>query len=198
MKIKYIIILLALSSSYGFNKSKSQQNTTLPVINTTNVSIKLSAAKKFLDSNKSYNQDIVFLINMKVASGKNRFFVVDIKNKKILDKGLVAHGYGKDGSVKFSNESGSEMSSLGMYKIGESYTGKFGKSYKLFGLDKTNSNAYSRAVVLHKHDEVPYAETENEIIRSQGCPMVNNIFYARLEKILDTSKKPILLEIYYQ
>jgi L,D-transpeptidase catalytic domain len=197
MKIKFTIIILTVLASFGFNKFKTQQNNAIPNIKTTNVSIKLSSALKFLAANKSYNQDIAFLINMKVASGQNRFFVVDVKNKKILDKGLVAHGYGKDGSVKFSNVSGSEMSSLGKYKIGESYIGKFGKSYKLYGLDSSNSNAYARAVVLHEHKDVPYNETTDEIIRSQGCPMVNKIFFNRLEKILDTNKRPILLEIYY-
>lgn len=196
MKLIITITLFIGLICLGFTKHIQQQNNALPV-KTSQVSIKLSGAKSFLDTNKSYNQDIVFLINFKIPSGKNRFFVVDIKNKKVLDKGLVAHGFGKDGSVKFSNEPGSEMSSIGKYKIGESYNGKFGKSYKLYGLDKTNSNAYTRAVVLHKHDEVPYEETEEEIIRSQGCPMVNKTFYSRLEKILDTTKKPILLEIYY-
>lgn len=174
----------------------SWQNSNVVSIKTTNVVIKFSGAKKFLDQNPSYNQDIMFLIDMKIASGSNRFFVVDVKNKKIIDKGLVAHGFGKDGSVKFSNVPESNMSSLGKYKIGKSYSGKYGKSYKLFGLDSSNSNADVRSIVIHSYDEVPNMETTNKIVCSLGCPMVNKIFFGRLEKILDKSEKPILLEMY--
>jgi hypothetical protein len=194
-KIKLIVVLITISFSISLNYYAQK---TKPQLGIKTTSIKLSGAVQFLTQNQTYNQDIVFLIDMKIASGKNRFFVVDVKNKKVIDKGLVAHGFGKDGSVKFSNKSGSEMSSLGKYKVGESYKGKFGKSYKLYGLDSTNSNAYSRGIVIHEYDEMPYEETDAEIVRSQGCPMVNKQFFNRLEKILDTTTKPILLEIYYR
>jgi hypothetical protein len=194
IKIVYLISFFLCLGLYSY----SQKNKKQTAVKITNVSIKLSGAVQFLSQNPSYNQDIVFLIDMKIPSGKNRFFIVDVKNKKVIDKGLVAHGYGEDGSVKFSNKPGSEMSSLGKYKIGESYNGKYGKSYKLYGLDSTNSNAFSRGVVIHEYDEMPYEETDAEIVRSQGCPMVNKQFFIRIEKILDTTSKPILLEIYYR
>jgi hypothetical protein len=62
---------------------------------------------------------------MKVMSGKNRFFVYDLKTI-FLDSGLVAHGFGsriKADGKKFSNES-SLCSSLGSYGVGQSYNGR--------------------------------------------------------------------------
>lgn len=157
--------------------------------------------KKFITNNLNYNNEIAFLIDMKIMSGKNRFFVYDLKNNKIIDQGLVTHGFGSEtqieGQLKFSNTNQSLCTSLGKYYIGNSYTGDFGKAYKLFGLDKTNNNAFIRNIVLHKYDKVPYEEQDKPICKSFGCPMLNADFYKRIEKLIDNSKTKIVLEIYY-
>lgn len=138
---------------------------------------------------------------MKIHSGKNRFFVYDLKKEAIVDQGLVAHGSGSEteiqGKLKFSNTNNSLATSLGKYYIGNSYVGKFGKAYRLYGLDKTNSNAFERAVVLHKYSDVPYEEQADYICNSYGCPMVNSNYFKRIESIIDNSKTSILLVIYY-
>ncbi|MGZ5191235.1 MAG: murein L,D-transpeptidase catalytic domain-containing protein, partial [Flavisolibacter sp.] len=90
----------------------------------------------------------------------------------------------------------SGCTSLGKYKIGNPYQGKFGLAYKLYGLDKTNSNAFSRFVVLHAHDCVPDDETENEICQSPGCPTVSVAFLKELKTMINNSEKPVLLWIY--
>ncbi len=123
---------------------------------------------------------------MKIASGSNRFFVYDIQKDSVLQSGLVAHGYGNSNAtnITFSNVPGSNSSSLGKYKIGNSYNGKFGLAYKLHGLDKTNSNAFDRFVVLHAHECVPDSEIAPEAIcMSQGCPTVSPSFLQSLEHI---------------
>lgn len=156
--------------------------------------------KQLVSTNSKYNKEIVFLIDMKIMSGKNRFFVYDLKNNKVIDQGLVAHGVGSGmsiGNLKFSNLPNSYCTSLGKYSIGSSYNGQYGKSYKLFGLDKTNNNAISRNIVLHKYDKIPYDEQNLPICNSLGCPMVNETYYKRIEKIIDSSKSPIILDIYY-
>ena len=161
----------------------------------------INEVKRFVNSSSKYNADIGFFIDMEIASGKKRFFIYDLKNNKLLDKGLVGHGSGSEtgtpGKLKFSNTKNSLCTSLGKYSIGNSYKGTFGKAYKLYGLDKTNSNAYDRNVVLHKYFDVPFEEQENEICNSYGCPMVNERFFDELEKIIDNSKKKIILTIYY-
>ncbi|CAD0009831.1 peptidase [Flavobacterium chungangense] len=91
----------------------------------------------------------------------------------------------------------SNCTSLGIYSIGNNYNGIFGKAYRLSGLDETNSNAFKRAIVLHYYSAVPYEEQDRSISRSHGCPMVNEQFFKRIEKIIDSSKSNILLDIYY-
>ena len=165
------------------------------------LSSKIKVLQKFLDKNPKYNNELVFLADLKIMSGKNRFFVYDLKENKIADQGLMAHGSGSetgiDGKLHFSNIPNSNTTSLGMYAIGKDYVGKFGKAYKLFGLDKTNDNAFERFIVLHHYEKVPYEEQDDPICNSLGCPMVNETFFSRLEKRIDASQKPILLYLYY-
>ena len=157
--------------------------------------------KELVRHNAKYNQEIAFFIDMEVMSGKNRFFIYDLKNDVLLDQGLVAQGFGSriksDGTQKFSNESSSLCSALGNYSIGKSYNGQFGKAYKLYGLDATNNKSFSRNIVLHKSSDVPYEEQNNQIGYSFGCPMVNEKYYLRIQKLIDDSKNAILLDIYY-
>lgn len=157
--------------------------------------------KELVRTNPNYNDEIAFFVDMEIMSGKNRFFIYDLKKDKIIDQGLVAHGFGSridpNGKSKFSNENNSLCTSLGRYFVGNSYYGQYGKAYKLHGLDATNSNAELRNIVLHKNKKMPYEEQDKPIGCSFGCPMVNDIYYSRIEKLLDNSKKNIVLDIYY-
>lgn len=149
----------------------------------------------------NYNNSIYFLIDMRIASNYNRFFVFDKSTNKIIKSALVAHGCGsqtnRPDSLYFSNIPDSKCTSLGKYKIGVSYVGSFGKSYRLHGLDPTNSKAYERAIVLHAFSSLPSHETNYAISNSYGCPMVNPQFFQEIAKIIDQSEKPIVLSIYY-
>lgn len=164
-------------------------------------SSQVNEVKKLIKKDSKYNQDIVFLIDMKIPSGKNRFFVYDLKTNKIIDQGLVAHGSGSEtttkGKLKFSNVPNSLSTSLGRYSIGNSYVGKFGKAYRLHGLDTTNSNAFKRDIVFHYYYDVPYKEKDGYICNSFGCPMVNKKYFERMAKIIDNSESDILMSIYY-
>ncbi|RXM46252.1 murein L,D-transpeptidase catalytic domain-containing protein [Flavobacterium sp. YO12] len=164
-------------------------------------SSQVDEVKKLIKKDSKYNQDIVFLIDMKIPSGKNRFFVYDLKTNKIIDQGLVAHGSGSEtptkGKLKFSNVPNSLSTSLGRYSIGNSYVGKFGKAYRLYGLDTTNSNAFKRDIVFHYYYDVPYKEKDGYICNSFGCPMVNKKYFERIAKIIDKSESDILMSIYY-
>ncbi len=145
-------------------------------------------AKDFLNQNPDFNQDVVFLADMAIKSRYNRFYVYNVKNDSILHKGLVAHGKGSNtgtyGELQFSNVEGSNMTSLGNYKVGVDYVGRFGKSYKLHGLDKTNDQAFARYVVLHTYTFMPHEEQLVPIINSEGCPMVSNETFKILENII--------------
>jgi hypothetical protein len=147
-----------------------------------------------------FNSRYYFMVDMKIESGKKRFFVYNLEKDSVELAGLVTHGGGKTNTsaIQFSNTPNSLCTSVGKYKIGNSYTGKFGLAFKLYGLDNTNSNAYNRFVVLHSHACVPNEEVAPlNICESWGCPTVAPAFLTKLKKYIDQSDQPILLNIYY-
>jgi hypothetical protein len=205
----FAAITLTALSWMTFSKSKKVIVHTISAKNNrgNNPTIELTRLKNFSNNIETYakknncNSRYCFLIDMKLPSGSNRFFVYDIKKDSILDTGLVTHGSGSDNGdkgLRFSNTINSNCTSIGKYKIGNSYSGKFGLAYKLHGLDNTNSNAFNRFVVLHSHSCVPENEVAPiEICRSLGCPTVAPAFLAKLKKYLDVSDKSMLLQIFY-
>ncbi len=157
--------------------------------------------KQFAEAGK-YNRKYVFIIDMRIPSFKKRFFVYDLQNDSLLQSGFVAHGTGSEtfrGELVFSNVPDSRRTSLGKYKIGASYKGMYGLSFRLQGLDSTNNKAMERAIVLHGNSCVPDAATdEYPICFSYGCPMVSTGFLKKLKTYIDKQgKTPILLSIIY-
>lgn len=197
----FILVWLNLKST-----GKSSKHETNPVASTNKafdvtqkaLTRKASTAKKFV-KDKGYNEEFCFLIDMKIRSGSNRFFVYDLNHDSILNAGTVTHGRCNErwlSGRKYGNEPGCGCTSLGKYKIGKPYMGRFGLAYKLYGLDSTNSNAFKRYVVLHAHDCVPNDEVFTEICQSDGCPTVSPGFLKTLQRLINSSEKPVLLWIY--
>ncbi len=150
---------------------------------------------------EGYDISYCFLIDMRLPSGKNRFFVYNLLKDSLEKEGLVAHGKGSENGADdllFSNRLNSKCTSLGKYKMGQPYTGSFGLSYKMTGLEKTNNNASSRLVVLHSYYGVPNEEVfPNQLCFSEGCPMVAPEFLEQLKAYMDDAQEPILMWIYY-
>ncbi len=167
--------------------------------NTTIFNVLIPKINSYAAQNDMSTQ-ICFLVDMSLPSGKNRFFVFDLSRKSILYEGLVAHGSCNETFMarpRFSNSASSGCSSLGKYKVGEFYTGKYGKSFRLHGLDDCNSNAYKRAVVIHGYDCVPDQEIYPRVLcNSLGCVMVSYKFFDKLSRIIKKSEKPIILWVY--
>lgn len=154
----------------------------------------------FFNQNKAYNTDISMFVDFGRASNKERFFVYNHVENKVILSSLVTHG-SCDGetaplNAKYSNQLNSYCSSLGKYKIGKPYIGKFGLAYKLHGLEGSNNKAYDRFIVLHSHSCVPNGERSSPICVSQGCPTVSPNFLNQISPIIDSSEKPILLWLY--
>lgn len=160
---------------------------------------KVLPIKKYIMA-KHYNSRICFLVDMNIASGKKRFFVYDMEKDSILISGLVAHGSCDNNfqmTANFSNKVNSGCSCMGKFKVGKRYTGKFGIAFKLSGLDSSNSKAYARSIVLHSYECVPEREIYPlPICNSRGCPMVSIKFLEKLNSIIVSSNKPILLNIF--
>ncbi|MGH1516780.1 murein L,D-transpeptidase catalytic domain-containing protein [Chryseobacterium sp. JK1] len=191
MKHLIFLFLIVISCS----KADSQQLNTLSIPQS-----RISEIKNYIKEN-GYNQELVIFINFKIPSGKYRYFVYDLTKDKIVQKAVVSHGSGsvvpKSDALQFSNIEGSYQSSLGKYSIGDSYVGKFGKAYRLKGLDATNDNAMQRAIVLHSYGCIPDSESNDPACLSLGCPMLSANAFKESAKYIDTSKKPIILYAFY-
>lgn len=138
------------------------------------------------------------VIDMSISANRNRFFLIDVENKKILHKSIVAHGRnsGEEYATFFSNKVGSFKSSIGFYRTAETYQGKHGLSLRLDGLEYSNSNARKRAIVIHAADYVSsvFIEKNGRLGRSLGCPSLPQENY---EQIVQKIKNGSLLFIYY-
>jgi hypothetical protein len=121
------------------------------------------------------DESIITIIDFSKPSTEERLFVVDLEDKKILHSSLVAHGKnsGWDIADKFSNISGSLMSSLGFFLTSDTYYGKHGYSLRLRGLESPfNDKAEDRAIVIHKANYVSkdFIKKYGRLGRSWGCP----------------------------
>lgn len=139
------------------------------------------------------------VIDYSRPSTKPRLWVVDLATRAVLFEELVAHGQGSGDNLatKFSNESDSHQSSLGLFLTQETYTGKHGYSLRLQGLeDGVNSRARERAIVVHGADYVSAATVSalGRLGRSWGCPALG-LDVAR--RVIDRIKDGGLIFSYY-
>lgn len=137
----------------------------------------LARARAAFDRNRSMLRytDVVAITDFSKASRDPRFYLLDTASGRVTHH-LVAHGRGSDpdhsGFVeRFSNDPGSYASSAGAYLTGDFYNGKYAHSLRLIGLEARNSNAESRAIVVHSawYSEPHVAAEYGKLGRSEGC-----------------------------
>ena len=149
----------------------------VPSVSPIGINPKLFArAKAALDSRPWIaRRDVIGVVDFSSPSADPRFHLVDLLNGTV-ESHRVAHGRGSDPDhsgylERFSNNFGSEASSNGAYVTADYYEGKYGTSMKVRGLDWSNNNAESRAIVIHNawyaEDEV--ARDFGKLGRSEGC-----------------------------
>ncbi|MEC7818683.1 MAG: murein L,D-transpeptidase catalytic domain family protein [Pseudomonadota bacterium] len=122
-----------------------------------------------------WRRDIVGIADFGLHSSQRRFHFVDIENDRVASY-HVSHGTGSDSEhdgwlKRYSNVEGSEATSRGAYLTRSWYTGRYGTSLRLDGLDPTNSNALPRAIVMHQANYATpeHVERWGRLGRSNGC-----------------------------
>ena len=122
-----------------------------------------------------WRRDVAGIADFGVHSSQRRFHFANLENGTVRSF-HVTHGKGSDPEHdgwlnSYSNVEGSLATSRGAYVTWEWYTGRYGISIRLGGLDPTNSNALSRYIVMHS---AGYASPEHvarwgRLGRSDGC-----------------------------
>jgi hypothetical protein len=160
---------------------------------------------------------VITIIDYSLPSNKERLWVIDLVNAKVIYRCLVSHGRNSGDLMaeNFSNKPGSYASSPGFYSTGETYKGKHGLSLKLDGLEKgINDKARERAIVVHGADYVSpnFIRENGRLGRSLGCPAVpeelsteiietikgGSCFFIYAPKASYTANSPIISKINYE
>lgn len=143
LKIAILLTIIFLSkASLATTGQKLRKNQEIKIV---------SAIKKHPEL---FNQvKTISFIDYSKKIDEKRFFVVSVKEMKIIYSTFVGHAYksGKSKPILFSNRRNSKMTSLGLYKVRKKYKSDvFEYSYRLSGLENGNSNAFSRGIVIHE------------------------------------------------
>ena len=149
------------------------------------------------------NKNVAIFVDYSIHSGKNRFIVYDFQKKKVILSSLCTHGNG-GGSTEnkpvFSNQYGSNCSSLGMFKVGRYITTTRAKlpAFLLDGLSATNSNARKRQILIHPYYtvcDIPTYPFHAPMNVSQGCFVISPLKFQALKTFFQQGK-PVLLWAY--
>jgi hypothetical protein len=129
-----------------------------------------------LDKGMLDNPRMLTVIDFGLPSSCERMWVIDMQRKCVAWRRLVSHGMNSGAlmATRFSNVQGSHQSSIGFYITADTFSDKkLDLCMRLKGIERTNSNAWMRGIIVHK---AWYAEPEflkqngNVLGRSHGCP----------------------------
>lgn len=149
------------------------------------------------------NTNVCILVNYSIRSGQPRFFVFDFNKNKIVYRTKCAHGLGGGSTARkpvFSNSYGSKCSSLGKFAFDGIGSVHFRNCIRLRGLDRTNSNAAKRGILIHSAKIVtifrwlPWIPLNSSC---EGCFTITKDGLMKMHEIYEhESNKNILLYAY--
>lgn len=151
------------------------------------------------------NEHYALFVDYSIPSGTPRLFVWVFQQKKIVATTYVMHGPGKGSTDKrpvFSNEPGSECSSLGRFLVTKEHGNSLKCSFRIKGLDPDNQTAYARGLMIHGstyldgHCWMRYIPLHRT--SCQGCVTISSRGMDYLWRLVNNEKKPLLLWSYYK
>ena len=159
----------------------------------------LDAKSRAADEGLVTRQNVLTVIDYSLPSTEPRLFVFDLAARKLLFRELCAHGKnsGEVNTTFFSNEPGSEATSLGLFVTADTYNGSNGYSLRLKGLEEgVNDMAFDRAIVMHGAYYVSREAIRalGRLGRSWGCPAIP---VGAAHKIIDTIRGGSAVFAYY-
>jgi hypothetical protein len=138
-------------------------------------------------------QGALIIVDYSQPSHTRRLAVLNLATGRAGHYCRVAHGK-NTGTVmpeNFSNQEGSLQSSLGLFKVEETFAGKHGLSLRLAGLEPgRNDKAFSRGIILHA---APYVSITSMLLnwrsgfrlgRSEGCFALADDDFTALHEML--------------
>ncbi|MCC7074756.1 MAG: murein L,D-transpeptidase catalytic domain family protein [Deltaproteobacteria bacterium] len=148
------------------------------------------------------DSDVYSVIDFSRPSTERRLWIVNLATGALVKNDRVSHGSGSNSASdpamasSFSNTPGSNQSSLGLSRFAETYQGSHGYSLRIDGLEDSNDNMRSRAIVMHgaSYAEDAFVADNGYLGRSNGCPAVAQ---SRSASTIDVVKEGTLLFSYF-
>ncbi len=183
--ISTVILTTNITSSVPSFAAKTGQDVNAQVQHLSNKAPQLNknvlklalTAYKNADRRGSVKKPVLTVIDYSLPSNKQRMWVFDVRNERLLYNTYVAHGKNSGMNIPrhFSNRESSKESSLGTYITKNTYIGHKGYSLNIQGLDRgINDNAFNRRVVIHGawYVEPGFIKRAGRAGLSWGCPAV--------------------------
>lgn len=168
---------------------------------------KANALKTYAVKN-GYDTCYCFLVDYSLPSGTPRFFIWNFMTEEIEFADFCMHGAGKGNTACtpiFSNQQGSNCSSLGRFIVLKNKYGKIlgeKRSRGVIGIDSSNNNAQQRGLLIHDSYFLDY---QSFIPRKclplngascSGCITITSNGFKKAKEIIDHSSAKILLWTY--
>lgn len=157
---------------------------------------RINEALAFCKKN-NLNTDYAIFVDFGKHSGRERYMIYNFSKHKVVYRCLCATGLNKD---KFSNIPGSNLSSLGKYRITNGIiTMSIGREGLVVdGLERSNSNARKRRILIHHSDILDLSPKSLFPIPIIGKGISHGCFSITSEGIRRTRElpKPVLLWAY--
>lgn len=138
------------------------------------------------------NSNVCILVNYGIRSGIPRFFVYDFNKRSIIYRCRCAHGLGGGSTARtpvFSNSNGSKCSSLGKFVISGVGSAHYKNCFRVNGLDKSNSRAAQRGILIHSASIVTHFRVLPWIPLNKSCEGCFTITKDGLFKLHDIYNK---------
>ena len=152
---------------------------------------------------KGMNTNYCVFVDYSIPSGSPRVFVWSFAEHKVVYRGHAMHGPGKGSTAEkpvFSNVPGSHCSSVGKFEVTRQHGIRNKTGYCLKGLERSNSRAYSRGIMIHGSGWVDNNTWRRYIPLNGkcclGCVTVSRKDMKHIGRIIEQEDKHLLLWSY--
>ena len=195
----WVLAITPTASTMPYPATATSVAELAPEANPEAVAIALGAMRCAQASGVGAGAHRLALIDYSRPSTEPRLWVFDLATNRLLYQEIVAHGRGSGENLAkvFSNVSGSQASSLGLFLTRDTYLGRNGYSLRMEGLEPgVNDAALQRAIVMHgaNYVDTDFAAKQGRLGRSWGCPALRE---AVARGVIDVLKDGQFVFAYY-
>lgn len=153
---------------------------------------------------KGMNTNYCLFVDYGIPSGSPRVFVWSFAEGRVVYRGHAMHGPGKGSTAEtpvFSNAPGSHCSSIGKFEVTRRHGKRNKTGYYLKGLERSNSQAYYRGIMIHSSMWVDRNTWRKYIPLNArsclGCVTVSTRDMRYIGRLVEKEDRHLLLWSYY-